>query len=170
MDRTKARYFIIGALLLWGLAFATVSAGYPKIYSPYASAVVIPIFLLLEIFRGSHGVIYLATLFIPIIFFVWSWPLLKGQVHIPKRTSILAIILILLSVVDLGMSWKYGVKYQGMVHTIAMYAFNAGFWFILLWLYWKNSKIDSFTTNFLFHWFLFAWVGWVAFPWLGELI
>jgi hypothetical protein len=29
-------------------------------------------------------------------------------------------------------------------------------------------KSKSFASNLIFHWLLFAWLGWFAFPYLGE--
>jgi len=160
----------VSAVFLWGVAYTTISANVPKIYSPYSFAVVIPLFSLYEVFGGRAITFALATLAIPVLFVFWSFPLLKGQERIPKRTKILAALLVLLSFIALAASWSYGIQYQGIGHTVAMYLFNLGCWAILFVLLRNNARQASYTSNFLFHWTLFAWLAWVAFPWLGELI
>jgi Ca2+/Na+ antiporter len=128
--------------------------------------------LLSEVFRAGSLVIAFAlgSLIVPILFIAWSYPLLKGQEQIPKRTKVMTMALIVLSAVFLVISWPYGIEYQGVKHTIIMYLFNFCFWYILFRIYRANTRQISFITNFLFHWITFAWLGWVAFPWLGELL
>lgn len=169
-NRRPVLYFVIGTLLLWAVAYSTISANYPKLYSPYSFAVVIPLMSLYEVLGGHLVTFVAATLAIPLSFAAWSLPLLKGEKRIPKRTKIAATVLVSLSLVFLALSWSYGVKYQGTTHTVAMYVFNALFWAALLVVGRRNLREPSYGYNFLFHWLLFAWLGWVAFPWLGELI
>lgn len=161
-----------GALLLWVISYATIIADYPTIYSPFSIPVVVPVLLLSEVFRGE-AMVYaaiLGTLTIPLLFLAWSFPLCRKQEQIPKRTLAAALTLISLSAFSLLFGWSYGIQYQGMMHTLSMYLYNFCFWAILFFLYRANAKHISFTTNFLFHWTMFAWLCWVAFPWLGELI
>lgn len=41
---------------------------------------------------------------------------------------------------------------------------------LLLWsLRYSASTRPAYWKNFLFHWLLFAWLGSIAFPWLGEM-
>ncbi len=160
--------FIVGAIILWVIAYATIHANVPTIYAPFSLIVVVPT-LLLSPFKQPIASL-LGPMTIPILFAVWSFALLKGQKQIPKRTKIAAVILILLSLVLLAQSWKYGIRSQGIVHVLAMYIFNLFLWISLFFIYRSNAKHASYVSNFLFHWVLFAWLGWVAFPWLGELI
>jgi hypothetical protein len=171
MKKNYATHFVVGALLLWGVAYASINANYPKIYSPYSFIVIMPILALHEIFRSGHLMSYLlGTLITPLLFLLWSVPLLSGQIKIPKRSKIIAILLVLLSLLLLVGSWSSGIQYQGVTYTIAIYALNLFFWTVLIFLYRSNKIRASYTSNYLFHWILFAWLGWVAFPWLGELL
>lgn len=166
----RAWHLTFGALLLWGAAWATVSAGYPRLYSPYSVSVVIPLLAVYWMPGGKYAVLTTATFPIPALFVVWSWPLLRGWERIPRRTKVAAIVLVSLSFCFLVLGWRLGVKYQGAFHTTAMGVFNAAFWAVLLLLYRTNARTPSYVSNFLFHWVLFGWLAWVGFPWLGELI
>jgi len=166
----KIYNFVFGAILLWGVAYATIFANLPAIYSPHSFSVVFPVILFDEFLDDQIAALILGTLPIPILFFLWGFPLIRGQECIPKRTMILACILILLSFVGLLFSWPYGVQYQGYIHTFVMYLLNFCCWVALLKIVKNNKRKPSYSSNFLFHWILFAWLGWVAFPWLGELI
>ena len=146
-------YFCTGILLLWGVVVATISAHDPTIYAPYAFNVAIPFMLLYDILSDNFiFLIALCTLPIPLLFSIWCFPLLKGQLQIPMRTKIFTLILILCSFVFLVMGWPYGIKYQGILHTIVMYLYNLVFWIALLFLYRLNKIRFSYETNFLFHW------------------
>lgn len=163
--------FFIGTLLLWSIAYATINANYPKIYSPYSFTVIVPVLALHEIFRDGRILSYtLGTLIIPLLFLLWSFPLLHGQEQIPNRTKYCAVLLVLLSMIMLIVSWPYGIQYQGLAHTIAIYVMNVISWTVLILLYRSNKAHSSYASNYIFHWALFAWLAWVAFPWLGELL
>ena len=66
--------------------------------------------------------------------------------------------------------WQYGLKYQGARYTYVVCAINI-VWVAALWAMFirKLWSVPSFRTNLLLHWALFAWLGWYALPWLGEL-
>jgi hypothetical protein len=170
VSRSPWLHFVVGTLLLWVVAYSTISANYPKLYSPYSFVVVIPLMSLYELFGGKPPTFVVATLTVPVLFAAWSLPLLTGQKRVPNRTKIASIVLVSLSLVFLALSWPYGLKYQGALHTVAMYLFNGAFWAALLVIGRRNTREPVYASNFLFHWLLFAWLGWVAFPWLGELI
>ena len=162
--------FLAGAMLLWGVAYVTVSANVPTIYSPYSFLVIIPV-LSLHNFIESHVLtLAIGTTLIPVSFLLWSFPLLHGQIRIPIRTRVLTIIMVLLSLAFLIMGWSYGNQYQGLAHTIAMYLLNLICWLVMFILYIINSRQPSYGSNYIFHWVLFAWLAWVAYPWLGELL
>ncbi len=171
MNRKYLTFFVGGFLLLWAVAYASISADYPKIFSPYSLIVIWPVLALHELFRYDHlTALLLWTLISPALFLLWSFPLLRGQVRIPKRSKIVASLLIALSLFSLVGSWSYGIEYQGALHTIAIYVWNLIFWSALFLLNRSNKNHESYTSNYLFHWVLFAWAAWVAFPWLGELL
>ncbi len=162
--------FVVGVIILWGISYSTFCASVTKIYSPYSLTVAIPILSLGAVFGGYWIAFVLGSFCVPLVFMLWSLPLLKGQQQIPIRTKIASIALILLSLYYLGSSWSYGVAYQGKLHTVAMYLFNIITWVTLMVINFKNAKQPTYNSNFAFHWLLFAWLGWVAFPWFGELL
>jgi len=177
MKNKKTIYTIIGAIILGLISFATMCADVPEIYSPFSMSVIIPVFLFDWLFYamfpgllfpGLHFVF--GCLVIPILYVVWSYRLYKNTPKIPRRSISAILILFILSLVYLIGSWSYGLGYQGITHTISMYIFNCIFWGILYYLYMTNRKKPSFITSYLFHLVSFAWLAWVAFPWLGELI
>ena len=161
--------FWLCALLIWGAAYSSISAGFPRLYSPYAMAVIAPAFFLMFNSFPSTGAVILATLFCPILFVAWSFPLLQQQSHIPKRSKVMALVLAVLSLPYFFASWHYGITYQGQPHTIVVFIFNVVFWFALLALTRTNQLRPSFVSSMSFHTLLFIWLAWVAFPYLGEL-
>jgi hypothetical protein len=163
-------FFLLCALLVWFASFLTISGGVPHLYSPFSFIIIIPA-LYLSSYPGTQSLASLiAALVGPVLFAAWSFPIMKGQMRIPKRSKILAIVLVVLSIVFLISGWSYGNQYQGAFHTIAIYIFNLAFWVGLFFTERKNTRFPSFISNLVFHTLLFFWLAWVAFPWLGELI
>jgi hypothetical protein len=161
--------FWLCAGLIWGAAYSSISAGFPNLYSPYATAVIAPAFFLMLNSIPSTGAVILATLVCPIIFVAWSFPLLRQESLIPKRSKVMALFLVVLSLAYFFASWHYGITYQGQPHTIIIFIFNVFFWFALLALTRTNRLRPSFRSAMAFHTVLFVWLAWVAFPYLGEL-
>jgi hypothetical protein len=65
--------------------------------------------------------------------------------------------------------WRDGLLYQGVTFTRRICALNV-LWLILLWLLLvRGRRTPRFSYNMLLHWLLFMWLGWFAFPYLGEL-
>ena len=170
MKNNYVKHYVAGAILLWGIAYISIATSSPKIYSPYSLIVILLGMTIYELFQVGKLTVYLLSSFvIPLLFLLWSLPLLSGQTQIIKRSKIITILLVLLSLVWLIASWSYGIQYQGITHTVAVDIFNVMFWLVLFLLYRINRTSPSYTSNYFFHWLLFAWLGWVAFPWLGEL-
>lgn len=166
----EAAWCLIAVLSLAGVSYATMAAAIPTWHAPFSFTVVLPALLLLDIVAGQLVAIVLANLIVPTVFLLWNISLAWGQVRIPLRTSVLAVVLVALSMIFLVVSWPYGLKYQGLSHTTIMLGYNVIAWAGLGFLAWKNVRAPSFSSNLGFHWLLFAWLAWVAFPWLGELI
>jgi hypothetical protein len=104
-----------------------------------------------------------------LLFFTWNPGLFRGQAQVPKRTLVLLAAMPLLTAVYFVESWKYGLEYQGRQHVYAICAIN-GVWLVTLWMIVAGRAYrTSFRGNLLLHWLLFAWLGWYAFPFLGEL-
>ena len=68
-------------------------------------------------------------------------------------------------------SWSSGLEYEGVKYTRLICAINAA-WVVALCLllYGSSTAEPSFVRNLAFHWVLFAWLAWYAFPYLGEQI
>jgi hypothetical protein len=67
--------------------------------------------------------------------------------------------------------WRDGAIVQGLHYNFSVLGINV-VWLAILWLIlarsWKAQP--SFRFNLLFHWLLFAWLAWYAFPFFGEFI
>jgi hypothetical protein len=105
----------------------------------------------------------------PTWFLAWTPQLRAGTGAIPRRSIVLLAVLAVLSVGWGVAAWSYGIRWQGMGYTRAVLALTAG-WIVLLAgvCAWARRR-PSFARSCLFHTLLFTWLGWYAFPWLGEL-
>ena len=75
-----------------------------------------------------------------------------------------------MSVIWFIVGWNYGLHYQGPTYTRFICALNF-VWIVGLGalLFLRRKSNPSFTFNLVFHLLLFTWLGWCAFPYLGEL-
>jgi hypothetical protein len=111
-----------------------------------------------------------AAIFVPtLVFWAWSINLFRGVSVVPGRSIILFWVLAALTVVYFISSWDYGVKWQGHAHVIAVLLLNVVAIYVLWRLLGQARSAPSFGHSFLFHWALFAWLAWFAFPFLGEM-
>ncbi len=103
-------------------------------------------------------------------FFVWHPGLFRGESKVPRRSYVLLVVAILLSVAYFVTSWEWGLHYEGSRFTHVVCALNAA-WVALLALAFARSwkETSSFRYSLFVHWMLFAWLAWYAFPYLGEL-
>jgi len=156
---------LIAGLALIGPAYCGLMlSGVPTLICPFPFMTIIPAFIL------SSMRLQLLAIFIPtVLFFLWSPRLFQGQNRVPNRSLILLGVLTALTTVFFIGSRQYGLKYQGPAFTYATCAINIA-WIILLWpvFIWARSK-KSFHANLLAHILMFVWIGWYAFPYLGEL-
>jgi hypothetical protein len=157
---------VLGLSLLLLAWVGLFSAGAPTLYCPMPTMTVLPAFVLLS--RGARPT---AAVMVPtILFFLWNPGLLVRQCpNLPGRTVGLVGLLSALTIVDFALEWKYGLQYRGARHTIVLYAINL-LWLVALWgAIVRARRRPGFAANLLAHWILFAWLGWYAFPYLGEL-
>jgi hypothetical protein len=116
-------------------------------------------------------------LLLPIVFWsrlrdlpspLYPLPLLVVAFALVFRYAAIAVAT-LLSVPWFGVGWKFGLAYQGGIYCYLVLMTNIC-WLAGLWLVFARTKrADSFAANLFFHWMLFAWLAWYAFPYLGEL-
>lgn len=143
----------------------TFSSGTPTLYSPFPTLTILPALLL-----SKWHLEYMACLTPTTFFFLWNPGLVfKSTPKLPRRTIALLAVLSALGVIDCLFEWNYGIQYHGRRHTLIIYAVEA-FWLASLWwiVVWFRRK-PSFAGNLIAHWLVFAWLGWYAFPYLGEL-
>lgn len=159
--------FVCGVALIAPASIGLLGSGVPTLLCPLPTLTVLPAFMLSNVFRnGFWAAIGLPTL----LFFGWHPGLFRGEAKVPKRSYVLFLIATVLSVVYFIASWKWGVQYQGVRYTQAVCALNAA-WISLLGVAFARARkgTRSFEFSLFLHWMLFAWLGWYAFPYLGEL-
>jgi hypothetical protein len=105
-----------------------------------------------------------------VLFFVWNPELFQGDAAVPRRSYVLLIAATLLSALWFVVGWKDGLAMQGPKYNYSVCAVNV-VWIASLWLLFARSRraTPSFKMNLLFHWMLFAWFAWYAFPFFGEM-
>ena len=142
----------------WG--FFGGEFGGPWFLRPFPALTEIPAF-----FVGPLSILLPSALF-----FLWCPRLFRGQERIPNRSLVLLGILTVLTGISFIEGWNYGMQYQGAALTYSTLAANI-VWIILLWFVflWARHK-RSFRTNLLAHFLLFMWLGWQAFPHMGEFL
>jgi hypothetical protein len=123
---------------------------------------------------GGNGAGYwflryaLPVLIGPGLFFVWNVHLLRGDLEVPRRSSLGLAILTVLSVFALWSGWGFGIKYQGRAHTVEVILLN-GVALSICWGLWMLARVrPSLARSLLFHWATTVWLVWLAFPWQGE--
>jgi len=164
MIKVKAQ---AGITILAGLSLILLSAislglfcRVPSILSPGPLLLVIPLFAWTPV---------LFIVLIPAVFFwIWSSYLFYGVSKLPRRTKILGYIIAVLSVFYFASSWRYGVRYQGLLFTIVSAAISAACVILFIVTVRRNERNESFASNLLATWLLFVWVFTYAFPYLGE--
>src|SRR5262249_24727304 len=152
----KPTALVAGLSLLLPLAFLMVPKAVPDELYPLPGVVAIP-----ALFGLGHASTAIPTL----LFFLWNPGLVRGAAKVPKRSFALLVITTLLSVPWFVAGWKYGLKFPGSNYTYSVLAINVA-WLVGLWATiarrWNVEPL-------FFHWMLFAWLAWYAFPYLGEL-
>jgi hypothetical protein len=139
-------------------------SGIPVLLRPFPLITSLPAFIL-----SSAGLYGLAILIPSLLFSLWSPQLFRGEARFPKRSLILLAVLTVFTTVYFVRTWHDGLEYQGARFTYGICAANAG-WLLLLWAIFISARArPSFNANLLAHFLLFAWLGWYAFPYLGEL-
>lgn len=161
---------IPGAALMWFVCYLTMAAPAPHIGAPFSMAVFAPVAIGLNNFGLSLPIaVIIGTLLVPVAFLFWCSNLWQGETTIPKRSRNLAIGIFLLSVFWFMWVGQGGVQVQGLFHVILVQGYNVLIASILLLLYRMNKAEPKFGVSYTYHWLMFAWIGWCAFPWLGPV-
>jgi hypothetical protein len=165
ISTSGARTVLAGVLLLVPAAVGLLPTGVPGILSPFPLLTVLPAFFLADVHLFS------AVVAVPmLLFFIWNPQLFRGEPKIPKRSNALLAGAGVLSVIYFVTSWEWGLHYQGAHFVIAVALLNVAWFAVLAFGFvWSWRRGSSFNTSLFWHWMLFAWLAWYAFPYLGEL-
>ncbi len=174
-------------IILGGLLVATIGLlgvgliGYAGVLTPYSGAVFIPFSFfhiklnLLESWQQlGLGYQYffarfLSVLPLTVFYFVWTLAFIKQPYVICKPTKYLALVLVALSVVFLIANYEEGVIFRGPLYPFVICCLSAILVGCMVILYSHNKRKPSMNTSLGFSVLLFSWLGWIAFPWIGEL-
>jgi hypothetical protein len=164
----RSRFEVVATItaLLYLLSLLSISDG-PWVLRPLPTLVVLPAFLLLAVLPGSVAALA-APVFTPLLFLLWTRFGRFGPV-VPRRSVIAGVVLLVLSIAHFWVAVPYGLRFQGRPYVLAVAAVQVivavGLGACLLW----NRRTRTPASNLAFHTALFAWLGWLAFPTLGEL-
>ena len=157
MTGSQLKTFTVGAAVV--VAALPTVLGPPTIVSPYPFLVLAPFFL----------VGHLAVVLPALLFWAWSPQLLAGESYVPKRSVALLGTLTIATPAYFLAGWRYGIRYDGLLHVIGVAVLNAAV-LLILWVRLHRARSrPSFGASLAFHALLFGWLAWCAFPNLGEL-
>ena len=115
---TTQRFFAgvaaVGLVAL--LSWVTVSPGTPQIYAPLNLLVMVPAF-----WSSSY---ILAVAVVPLLFSIWSWPVLRGGSTLPMRSIVLLTLGVVLSAASLLFHYRYGIQYQSVGYVVGVVVIN----------------------------------------------
>jgi hypothetical protein len=150
------------SLLVPALFWMRFAAQGPSALYPFPACMFIP---------ALFGLRQAAAAVPTVLYFVWNPRLFQGDAPVPKRSYVLLTVATLLSVLWFVVGWKDGIAMQGPKYNYSVCAVNV-VWIASLWTLLASSRkgVPSFKTNLLFHWMLFAWFAWYAFPFFGEML
>jgi hypothetical protein len=157
--RWRASLACAGAVLLM-TAVPPLLAGSPALFAPLP----LPWIALYLVLLGPLAFAIPAAWFL-----AWTPQLRAGAGTVPRRSVLLLAVLAALSAWWGVEGWSFGVQYQGIGYTRAVLAVTAGWIIVLAGLCGWAWRRPSFARSCLFHTLLFVWIGWYAFPYLGEL-
>jgi len=163
----KAQLISIGTILVAAVSWLTMTPSVPYLY-PYSLTVVMPRMIASSL--GLPPILSQLMGIFPFVFLylIWSLVFLRSPFKITIIQRLIASLFVLLSVVVNIYSFSYGIKYQGELYTYVLYAYNFVLIAALCFVFWLNNRKPTIYNSAGFGIVLFAWLGWVAFPWLGE--
>jgi cytochrome bd-type quinol oxidase subunit 2 len=143
-----------------------LASGVPTPICPQPALIWLPALLL-----SGLRLQYAAIVFPAVSFCLWHRGLFRGDTIVPRRTYFLLAILFVLNLVWIVCGWRLGVQYEGVEYMRAV-CFVSLIWatFLVYYLARTKRRGSTFAANLFLHWALFAWLGWYAFPYLGELL
>ena len=151
-----------GALAL--LSASTIFADLPAPWAPWPTHQIV-LSLLAE---GRFLGLLLPVLIVPILYLATGatlWNAKNSGVLVLCASSVFLIV----SAIYLVGSWPYGVRWQGLSHTIIVTAVNIVGLSVVAALAWLGFRQGSKPVQREAYFVMFAMLSWCAFPWLGEL-
>lgn len=111
---------------------------------------------------------YLAALVPSVGFLLSALPVVRGQVATGRWFILILVAIVALSAGYFWLSWPYGLRYQGetVLHRLALLNTIIGFFLIAGATYLRLAPKRL--GNLVLHGFFWMWIGWIAFPWIGE--
>ena len=159
---TRNFYFVIlGGALAFVPALAMVR-NFPGPLSPYPIGFMLPLWLL-----GPSG--YVSFLLLPMAFWIWSHQLGKGDGGIPRRSGVLLLVFVVLSLIWTIGGYEVARTWQGLLYARLLVAVDLGVPALLAGVLRQSRGRQTWVVSLVFHWLLFAWLGSYAFVYMGEL-
>lgn len=167
--------WIAGIAVTGFFAWLTISSGVPKSYAPFNLIVWGSVGLfcnVLDILMPRNEGYEkmgkaMGIMLVPIVFAVWSLPLLWGRV-VPSRSIVLLICTAVISSLWLIFGFRKGIHHQGFSYVTSVIVIGIGWWVLLGMLAFIAWRWPSMGRNYLLQVVLFIWLAWYAFPYLGE--
>ena len=165
----KSDRLVVG--FFWGNSsrfsdLASVWTSGPTLLRPMNLVVLLPLFVS-GAMLGKLGL--LAGLFLPGVFLAWCWTIIcDGVPKVPLRSLVLLVAAILLSACHVVFGGHYALEYQSEDYLRGVRMISALWWISLSALAFLAKCFPSAVLNHIFHFALFAWLAWYAYPYCGE--
>lgn len=113
--------------------------------------------------------LFVPSLWVPVLYLAWCWPLFRGESWLPVQSVVLAIYIAILSAVLWASAYDgFAWQYHGSTYVLAGALGNILAVLALVGVYVLYRHHPSFQIGLLFHVLLFLWLGSYALPYLGE--
>lgn len=165
----RARWAVVvaGLSLLPFLWIAvSVTTSHPTWWKPFPL-----IFCISTVLLGSQfGVFVIASAVVVGSFGLYTWPLIKGQPHIPWWSLATFAFLGSLNGLHLLANYSDGVQTQGAAHTNLICIITGSLFLALVLLAIRGAWRPNFVLAVLFHWLAWFWLILYLFPLLGPFM
>lgn len=140
----------------------TAVLGYTVAYGTFITSVSMP-----NIIPAFYGR-YLGGVVPAIGFMLSAIPTVRGSDRTGPGFIASIVVVGVLVVAWFIYGWKYGVRYQGLSVVMLLALLNLATFCILLLASLALRRFPGVWRKFAVHTVFWVWIGWLAFPWLGE--